>query len=502
MGMKIIPFTVGLACAALLVSCGRQRVGDAGTDKQVQEQVDEQHQARQQSELREREAALDERERLLNEREQQSPLAADAPPTAPDVPPVQPVPPGPLAPAAPPLDAAQPQADATSPEAGYQLFYDALSTYGSWIEMPGYGYVWQPWTTVQDPRWRPYTIGGWVFTDAGWTWMSDEPFGWITYHYGRWMRTHTLGWVWVPGDQWAPAWVSWRYGNDFAGWAPLPPEARFDGATGIQQWADQQYNLGAADYTFVPASDFGDESMAGDEVPPDQEAPIYDASNNVTNIYYDSGASGIICYGPSYEFMRSKSHHPIPRLTLHRGGYRANGDNGAVIAGNGLTVAAPRIVPSRIPVSPKTVRGTVADARLVRTSQAGPAASAPTALALPIYSQSAPGAAGAANPLAPAGIRAPSRANAPHLSAAEAQTIRDLEIIQQDQQAAAVERQRQEADRGTGQWEAEPLRAEQAVRIPRTVQEQPAKVVHEQERLVREQAVRAVPPATLQERGP
>ena len=30
---------------------------------------------------------------------------------------------------------------------------------------------------------------------------------------------------WVPGDQWAPAWVAWRYSDDYVGWAPLPPEA-------------------------------------------------------------------------------------------------------------------------------------------------------------------------------------------------------------------------------------------------------------------------------------
>ena len=33
------------------------------------------------------------------------------------------------------------------------------------------------------------------------------------------------GWVWVPGYTWAPAWVSWRYGDGYAGWAPLPPDS-------------------------------------------------------------------------------------------------------------------------------------------------------------------------------------------------------------------------------------------------------------------------------------
>src|SRR5262245_22210570 len=29
---------------------------------------------------------------------------------------------------------------------------------------------------------------------------------------------------WIPGDEWAPAWVNWRYGDDYVGWAPLPPD--------------------------------------------------------------------------------------------------------------------------------------------------------------------------------------------------------------------------------------------------------------------------------------
>ena len=34
--------------------------------------------------------------------------------------------------------------------------------------------------------------------DNGWYWVSDEPFGWVAYHYGRWTRLRNVGWVWVP----------------------------------------------------------------------------------------------------------------------------------------------------------------------------------------------------------------------------------------------------------------------------------------------------------------
>jgi hypothetical protein len=35
--------------------------------------------------------------------------------------------------------------------------------------------------------------------DGAWTLASDEPFGWATYHYGRWAWNFQAGWLWVPG---------------------------------------------------------------------------------------------------------------------------------------------------------------------------------------------------------------------------------------------------------------------------------------------------------------
>jgi uncharacterized protein YraI len=100
------------------------------------------------------------------------------------------------------------------------VFYDRLSPYGSWTWTQGQ-YVWVP--AGVDYGWRPYTRGRWIYTDYGWTWVSDEPFGWATYHYGRWGFSNRIGWFWVPGNRWGPAWVSWRQSDDYLAWAPLPP---------------------------------------------------------------------------------------------------------------------------------------------------------------------------------------------------------------------------------------------------------------------------------------
>ena len=198
----------------------------------------------------------------------------------------------------------------------YSTFYRKLEPYGDWIETGDYGYVFQPRQAVQSHDWRPYTNGHWVYTDAGWTWISDEQFGWATYHYGRWIRLRSVGWVWVPGEHWAPAWVSWRTGNDYVGWAPLPPEAQFDRQTGIRNWADNYYDIGPEQYTFVPASEFGRKVSPREIVPIERNVTIINQTTNVTNITYNN--SVIVDRGPSYDDLQSRSRQPIERFRLER----------------------------------------------------------------------------------------------------------------------------------------------------------------------------------------
>ncbi len=65
--------------------------------------------------------------------------------------------------------------------------------------------------------------GYWALTDYGNTWVSDYPWGWAAFHYGRWHFDKYYGWEWIPGHVWGPAWVSWRHGGGYYGWAsPYP----------------------------------------------------------------------------------------------------------------------------------------------------------------------------------------------------------------------------------------------------------------------------------------
>jgi len=112
----------------------------------------------------------------------------------------------------------------------YQSFYDNLSPYGTWIDYPGYGHVWNPRI---EGEFRPYvTNGNWIYSTEGWAWTSNYPWGWAPFHYGRWLYDDMYGWLWVPGYEWAPAWVTWGFVDDYYCWAPLMPEVNVELAFG------------------------------------------------------------------------------------------------------------------------------------------------------------------------------------------------------------------------------------------------------------------------------
>lgn len=133
-------------------------------------------------------------------------------------PPVVHVPP---APAPPPVVVTAPEPAPVVVIETANDFYEPLSPYGRWVVVGSYGRCWVP--ARVEVGWRPYSSGYWRRTDAGWYWCSDEPWGWATYHYGRWDWSVQFGWFWVPQTQWAPAWVCWREGGGYVGWAPLRP---------------------------------------------------------------------------------------------------------------------------------------------------------------------------------------------------------------------------------------------------------------------------------------
>ena len=120
------------------------------------------------------------------------------------------------------MNAPPPQAAEPPPQApDQQAFEQQLAPYGRWVVTPEYGRVWVPANV--GPEWQPYADGQWVSTSWGWSFSAPVPWGWAVYHYGRWAWGPALGWYWVHGYVWGPAWVSWRWVNGYACWAPLGP---------------------------------------------------------------------------------------------------------------------------------------------------------------------------------------------------------------------------------------------------------------------------------------
>jgi len=163
------------------------------------------------------------------------------------------------------------------------LFHSNLSPYGTWTTVAPYGSVWVPAHVA--PGWRPYTRGYWTYTDYGWTWMSYEPFGRYTYHYGRWVYEPYQGWVWIPDTVWAPAWVAWHEGDDYVGWAPLPPASRW-GSSGLV------YSSGAVPATswvFVERPYFLNRHVSTRIVPVTRNVTLLSTTRDVTRFEVKKG---------------------------------------------------------------------------------------------------------------------------------------------------------------------------------------------------------------------
>ena len=188
-------------------------------------------------------------------------------------------------------------------------FGEALEPYGNWMRTREYGDVWKP--RISNPTvWAPYTVGRWHYTELGWHFTSSEPWGWACYHYGRWVRYRTVGWCWVPGREWAPAWVSWRTSPRHIGWSPLPPAATWNRRSGIRHWADNRFNIGPSHYNFIRVEDFNTRNCYSSLVNRRQNASLMLSTNNVTLMFSISlGGRDRICNrGPDRNYL-TKHHH-------------------------------------------------------------------------------------------------------------------------------------------------------------------------------------------------
>ncbi|NCX95612.1 MAG: hypothetical protein EBX41_04230 [Chitinophagia bacterium] len=209
----------------------------------------------------------------------------------------------------------------------YQDFYDELSPYGQWVYDPEYGNVWVP---DAGSGFRPYGSDGyWAMTEYGNMWMSSSPYSWAVYHYGRWTYNGYYGWMWVPGLEWAPAWVSWRWGGGYCGWAPLPPGVAFGAPYSYPyDWwmfvsPRYMYSPGCARYW----------RGAG------YNRHCLNRTTIINNVYIDQSTHVHYNYGPRSAAIQGYTRQPV---TVHR--INNDGRRGApVVSGNSISIYRPTV---------------------------------------------------------------------------------------------------------------------------------------------------------------
>ncbi|MCY7356719.1 MAG: hypothetical protein LH609_04480 [Rudanella sp.] len=185
-------------------------------------------------------------------------------------------------------------------------FYDDLSPYGQWVQTPKYGRVWIP---DAGPDFQPYASGGhWVVTEYGNTWVSDYDWGWATFHYGRWYQDRYRGWAWIPGRDWGPAWVSWRSGGGYYGWAPLGP--------GIN--INVNVNIPSAWWTFVPQIYITSPRLYSYCVPRQRVVNIYQNTTIINNVYRVNNRS--YAYGPRRDEIERVTRRSVPVYRVENSG--------------------------------------------------------------------------------------------------------------------------------------------------------------------------------------
>ncbi|HEY1174110.1 MAG TPA: DUF6600 domain-containing protein [Verrucomicrobiae bacterium] len=195
--------------------------------------------------------------------------------------------------------------------ADVQYFYSSLSPYGSWVDVDGYGWCWQPTVAVTYVGWRPYQHGGrWLYTDSGWYWQSDYSWGWAPFHYGRWFNHPRRGWCWTPDRVWGPAWVSWRNSSSYCGWAPLPPAARYHSGIGFTYRNSHvgvsfEFGLGASDYVFVGHNHFYSHNPYRHCVPATQ----------VTRVYNQTVVNNVIVQGNNNNVVINQGGAPVTQIS-------------------------------------------------------------------------------------------------------------------------------------------------------------------------------------------
>ncbi len=209
------------------------------------------------------------------------------------------------------------------------LFYQELAPYGEWLTMPGHGRVWRP---AVSGDFRPYyTNGYWTLTEYGNTWVSDYEWGWAPFHYGRWLYDPYYGWVWVPDVHWGPAWVVWRNGGGYYGWAPMGPGISINISVG------GGYNAPPDWWVFIPQRYIMHRNFHRHYHGPRQNVTIINKTTIINNIHVHNDNKYV--YGPRKTEIERATGKPVREKTIQT----QNGPRKTTVQGNRVAIYRPDV---------------------------------------------------------------------------------------------------------------------------------------------------------------
>jgi hypothetical protein len=220
----------------------------------------------------------------------------------------------------PPAPQEAPPDYSSTPPADVNYFYNDLSPYGTWAELAGVGWCWQPRVVLINHGWRPYCDDGhWLNSDCGWYWQSDYSWGWAPFHYGRWQLHNRCGWVWVPDTVWAPSWVVWRMSGDFCGWAPVPPRAVLDVGfgwrfNGVRVGLNFDFGLRPDCFTFVASRDFTRRDLGHQRLAATEVTRVFNRTTVINNFLMNNRT--VVNQGIPVDRISAATHTQIRTVTI------------------------------------------------------------------------------------------------------------------------------------------------------------------------------------------
>lgn len=230
------------------------------------------------------------------------------------------------------LAAAPLQSSAQHVAVSFQVFYDDLGPYGHWIQHPTFGYVWLP---IVEPDFVPYaTRGHWVWTVYGWAWVSEYPWGWAPFHYGRWDYDDDYGWFWVPDVEWGPAWVVWSRCPGYYGWAPMRPGIAISIVIGGGWYPPHHW------WTFCHDKYFGRRRIRNHYVPRSENGRIIGESRVIDRTIGNSGPNGRSTFmtGPDKDVVKQTTGRDIRQVDV-----QDNDKPGEAISGSRWSLYRPSV---------------------------------------------------------------------------------------------------------------------------------------------------------------